>query len=105
MGILSWLGFADKAIDVIDEFVEDKDERNRLTAGLQRLKEEVYIVELQTKTIPWVDALHKMGRQIISLLSMLVGAWLAYTGKVDPQALFAILAPAGIYNGVKGRGR
>lgn len=106
MSIFDWLKPVDKAIGVIDQFVEDKDEKNRLTAELESLKQQVYITELNTKTVPWVDAVHKMGRQILSILNLIVPAVLIhYHPDVDPMTLVAICGPSGIYNYVKGKGK
>lgn len=95
----------DKSIDVISEAVEDKDLANRLRTDIAKLKEEVYLAELNTRTIPWVDALHKMQRGILSVLSMVVSVLLVYLGVDDPLSLAAAVGPAGAYNIVKGRGR
>ena len=95
----------DKAIDVIGEVVEDKDLTNKLKAEFETLKEQVYLAELGTKTIPWVDALHKMQRGILSILSMLVSVALVYMGVDDPLSLAAAVGPAGVYNLAKGKGK
>lgn len=106
MGILNFLGVIDKGVDIIDKFVEDKDEKNKLIHDLKQLKEQVYIQELNTKTIPWVDALHKMGRQILSLLSLIIPGVLVYMEpSIDPATIAAIVAPGGLYNYAKGRGQ
>ena len=42
--------------------------------------------ELETKTIPWVDALHKMGRQILNLLVVIATVVLMLSGKtITPE--------------------
>lgn len=57
-----------------------------------------------TKTVPWVDALHKMGRQIISLVSVAAGVTVLYLQPdIDVTSLAAVLAPGGIYNWIKGK--
>lgn len=95
----------DKSIDVISEMVEDKDLANQLRADITKLKEEVYLAELNTKTVPWVDALHKMQRGILSVLSMIASMVLVYNGIDDPLTIAAAIGPAGIYNAVKGKGK
>jgi hypothetical protein len=53
--------------DIIKEAVTDKDKQNEIIGNLEELKRQfeqaLYLKELDTKTVPWVDALHKMGRQ------------------------------------------
>lgn len=106
MSFLDWLNPINKALDIAGEYVEDKDKANELRAHLEEIKQQVYITELQTKTVPWVDAMHKMGRQILSLLSLAVPAVLLWHNPdTNPAALAAIVAPGGIYNYIKGRGQ
>lgn len=103
---LDWMKPITKAIDIVDQAVVDKDKREELKAELNQLKELTYQMELQTKTVPWVDGLHKMGRQILSFFSLLIPAILLYNKPdIDAAQLAAILAPGGIYNYVKGKGR
>ena len=103
---LQWLGIIDKGVDIIDKAVVDKDKQIELQEIFRQLKEQTYQLELNTKTVPWVDALHKMGRQILSLLSLVVPAVLLYTNPdINPAALAAALTPGGIYNFVKGKGQ
>ena len=105
MSFLDWLNPINKAEDIISEAVEDKDKRNELNAHLAELREKVYLAELQTKTIPWVDAVHKMGRQLLSWASLIIPAVLLYKHPdINPLALGSIVAPGGIYNFVKGKG-
>ncbi len=100
------LGLANKATDIVDKVVEDKDAKNEFKYLMDKLKEEVYITELGTKTIPWVDALHKMGRQIISLITVLVFGFIIYSNpEVDLVKLLTAAGPAGLYTLIKGTGR
>jgi hypothetical protein len=109
MGFLSALNpFRDtinKAIDLADQAITDKDALNELKYSLSELKENTYQMELQTKTVPWVDGLHKMGRQIISLVSILaiVGLKLADVD-LSMEEMIALAGPGGVYNYVKGKG-
>ena len=106
MGLLSFLGIIEKAQDLASEYIEDKDKANELRAHLAEIKEQVYVTELNTKTVPWVDALHKMGRQILSVLNLVVPSVLLYVQpEIDPLSLAAIVGPSGVYNYVKGRGK
>ena len=103
---LSWLNPFNKVADIVDKFVVDKDAKIEITAQLETLKEQVYMKELDTKTIPWVDAIHKMGRQIISLVNIIAGILIVYINpQVDPLSLAAVLGAGGIYNAVKGKGK
>ena len=106
---MSWNPFdlfktIDNGIALVSEAIEDKDLANQLKSDIEKLKQQVYMKELETRTIPWVDALHKMQRGILSVLSMIAGLIAVYM-EVDPMSLVAIVGPASIYNGVKGKGK
>lgn len=104
MGWLDFIKPIDKAVGIVSEYVEDKDATNKIIFELENLKQQVYITELNAKTVPWVDALHKMGRQILSLLSLIIpGALIYYKPDVDPAAIMAMVAPGGVYNYIKGK--
>jgi len=109
MGLLSKLnpfrGQITKALDLADQAITDKDALNDLKYSLRELKESTYQLELATKTVPWVDGLHKMGRQIISLVSIfaIVGLKL-YGVDLSVEEMLALAGPGGIYNFVKGTG-
>ena len=95
-----------RAFDVVDQLVTDEDKSLEIKAGLHAGREATYQLELSTKTVPWVDGLHKMGRQIISLVTVVGGMiFLAYNPDVDPIKLAALSAPGGIYNYIKGKGK
>lgn len=103
---LDWLKPITRGLDIVDQAVTDKDKANELKEIFRQLQEQSYQLELQTVTIPWIDGLHKMGRQIISLVSIIGGyVFLSYHPDVDPLKLAALSAPGGIYAWVKGRGR
>ena len=101
---MSWFGLFDKTADLISEAIEDKDKLNEIRGNLAKLKQENYALELQTKTIPWLDGLHKMSRTIGSWLGYGLAFYMVRTG-FDPMAVMAALAPGGVYNFVKGKGR
>ena len=106
MSWLTTLPLIGKIWGTVDKAVEDKDLKNEIFRDLGSLKEHVYIKELETKTIPWVDALHKMGRQILALVNIITIGILLYLGKCDdPMTLVALTAPNGIYQYIKGKGR
>ena len=106
---MSWIdkifGTVDKSLDLASEAIEDKDLSNQLRASIEELKQSVYIRELETKTVPWVDALHKMQRGILSMAGIIASVYFAHQGVTDALALAAPFAPAGAYNFVKGKGR
>lgn len=112
---LSLFKTADKLVDLASEVIEDPDKRNELNAMLGKIRteataakaaldQELELAMLATKTVPWVDALHKMQRGILSVLSMGVTIYMVHNGVNDPISLAAGLAPAAGYNIVKGKG-
>ena len=104
--MLNWLKSFNKITNIVDKAVIDQDQKIALTNALEQLKEQVYMKELDTKTVPWVDALHKMGRQIISMVNIIAGIVIMYINpEVDPLSLAAVLGAGGVYNAVKGKGK
>ena len=84
---------------LIDEVVVDKDLANKLKA-------ELYIAELQTKTIPVVDAIHKMGRQLLAIGQIGFYAWALKNGyEIDWELVAGVSGATGIYTAVKGKGK
>ncbi|KEQ19184.1 hypothetical protein [Endozoicomonas numazuensis] len=111
MSLLDWINPFSKVIDLASEAITDQDKLNAFkheadmaSAELRQMLEETYRQELQTTTVPWVDALHKMGRQVMSYLGYGLAFYMVHQG-YDPMAAMAALAPGGIYNYVKGRGK
>ena len=91
MSIRDLMGIADDAIGLADKFILDKDQAKEIKTKVLLLKEQAYITELQTKTVPWIDAIHKMGRQILSILSLILPAILLYAEpSIDPLAIAAL---------------
>ena len=110
MALLDWINPFNKVADIVSEIVTDKDEKNRLNHALEELKQQVYLQELSTKTVPWVDGLHKMGRQIISVVTVIAGAVLFHLHPdIDIEKLMMLMGassgPGIVYNLIKGRGR
>ena len=74
MGLLSSIPIIGKLIDsthdIVSQVVVDKDKQNEIFGLLESMRQEVYLAELGTKTVPWVDALHKMGRQILNIATI-----------------------------------
>lgn len=105
MSFLDFINPFNKVADIVDKAVLDKDMANNLKGEILKLGEQVYLQELSTKTVPWVDALHKMTRPIGTWISYGLCAYMVHTGITDPIALAACFAPGGIYNFVKGKGK
>lgn len=104
MSFLDFINPFNKVADIVSEAVEDVDKANELRAEIVKLGETVYMTELQTKTVPWVDALHKMGRQITSYLGYGLAFYMVQQG-YDPMAAMAAVAPGGIYAAFKNKGK
>ena len=93
-------------IDLVREIVPDKDKQNQIIEKLEVTRQQVYMVELNTKTVPWVDALHKMGRQILLYLTLGVVFYCIYKGVEINQNLLLILGgPQAVYHFIKGKGK
>lgn len=98
-----------RALDIALEKTEDVDKRNALVIQFVTIKEETRRAELARVTIPWVDAAHKMGRQIFWLASMVAVVVLIATGHSqeimdNAQLLMSISGGGGLYTLLKGRG-
>ncbi len=103
MSFLSFINPFNKVADLISEVVEDKDKANEIKQQLMLAAEATYNAELATKTVPWVDALHKMGRQITGYLGYALAFYMVSEGGVDPMAVMAAVAPGGIYAAMKNK--
>ena len=101
---MSWFGLFDKTADLISEAIVDTDKLNTIKGNLLKLKQEVYQKELETKTIPWVDALHKMGRQLTGYLGYALAFYMVHKG-FDAMAVMAAVAPGGLYAVFKNKGK
>lgn len=88
-----------KAADIIDQFVQDKDQAGKLLGAF-------YLAELQTKTIPIIDGIHKLGRQILAVAQVVFYAWaLKHGHEITPELVAGVSGVAGIYTVAKGRGK
>lgn len=109
MGILSFIPIVGKLIDgtrdIVDQVVVDKDKRNEIFGNLEQLRQQVYMAELATKTIPWVDGLHKMGRQILNVLTIIAVVVLLLLGIEITPTIALILGGGNVsYQLIKGKG-
>ncbi len=108
---LEWIGnlfgIVDKGMDIAKEAVTDKDKQNELIAHLEEIKTTgLYIAELQTKTIPWLDGVHKMGRQILNLASIFAVLILIYWGHELTQWDVLVLGGGNVaYQLIKSKGQ
>lgn len=96
--------------DIIKEAVVDKDKQNAIIENLDTIKmtieKEIYIKELETKTVPWIDAVHKMGRQILNILSIIVVAILALKNiEITPTMALVLSGGNVAYQLIKGKGK
>ena len=102
MSLLDFINPFNKVMDLADQAIEDKDKVNEIKKALSLAAEKTWIAELNTKTVPWVDALHKMGRQITSYLGYGLAFYMVKEG-YDPIAAMAAVAPGGIYAAFKNK--
>lgn len=91
-----------KAADIASEYIEDADKKNELIAELVRS----YQQSASTTTVPWADAVHKLGRQGMQflLIGFYIYAWrIGQPVPIEDMALLA--AGPGLYTLLKGKGR
>lgn len=114
MGFLSALPIVGKIFtettDIIKKSIVDKDAQNKIIENLDMIRmtmeKELYIKELETATIPWLDGLHKMGRQILNLVTIIVTAAILLLGKEITPTVALILGGGNVaYQIVKGKGK
>jgi hypothetical protein len=104
------IGTVNKVIDLGSEAILDKDMKAKFDAAAAELKQQAYLAELKTETIPWVDGLHKLMRPLSSVLAQIICFIIAMYSLKNNQpevALWAVAggaAPQSIYNAVKGKG-
>ena len=100
----------DNAADIAKEAVTDKDMLNNLLgtleSGKQEITREMYLKELESKTVPWVDALHKMGRQISNWMLVIAVVVLAMLDKDISPAMMMLMGGGNVaYQVIKGKGK
>lgn len=101
---------ASKIVEVALEKTEDVDKRNALALEFFKQREETRRAELTRVTVPWVDAIHKMGRQVFWLTMgagalVLIGMGKGAELQQHAELLLAVLGGGGLYTVMKGRGR
>lgn len=93
-----------------DQVTVDKDAQLEREHQEKLSDDESYREELRTKTIPTVDAIHKLTRPTLSFLSLVFGFVISMyaisKGMAEPALASAIGGPAigTAYSAVKGRG-
>ena len=93
-------------IALAKELIPDKDKQSQFIGALEAMKAQVYMAELATTTVPWVDALHKMGRQILNLCTILAIVLLKmYDVDLDAWEVMAMGGGNAVYQYVKSRGK
>lgn len=111
MNPLDWIGqlfgLADKTADIVKEAVTDKDKANEIIGNIEQMKVGAsYIAELNTKTIPWIDGLHKMGRQILNVVTIIAVVILIMKGHEITQWDALLLGSGNVaYQLIKGSGK
>jgi len=110
MSPLDWIGnlfgTVDKAVEIGKEATVDADRLLQLAKEGRDAELNAYVAELATKTVPWVDALHKMGRLLTQWGLMAMGTYSMATGKaLSEVAWLTIGGPVVVYSIMKGRGR
>ena len=90
---------ADKGLDIIDQLVVDKDKANELKA-------QFYLAELQTKTLPLIDGIHKLGRQTLAFAQIGFYAWCVHKDiAITWELVSGVSGVSGAYTLAKGRGK
>lgn len=95
--------------DLADQAIDDDDMRSKLIGKIEQanelIKKELLIIELQTKTIPWVDALHKMGRQLQwYITAVIVGISMLAGHEITSQEAMLLGGVSIAYQLIKGKG-
>jgi hypothetical protein len=96
---MAWFKSVDKSLDIVDQLVTDTDKANQLKA-------QFYLSELQTKTHPVIDGLHKLGRQTLALVQVGFYAWaVANDIEITPELVMGVSGATGAYTLIKGQGK
>lgn len=111
---LEWLGtitgiFKDTG-DIVKQAVTDKDMQNQILGNLKTIEmtisKDVYLAALSTKTVPWVDALHKMSRPLLNAITIIAVVALSLCGKtITPELALILGGPNLAYQLIKGKGK
>ena len=108
---LAWVGsllsIADKTTEIIKETVTDVDKANELIANMEKIKEgSSFLAALSTQTVPWLDGLHKMGRQILNIATIIAVLILLLNDiEITGPAALVLGGPNAAYQFIKGKGK
>lgn len=95
-------GATEKALELAGRFIEDPAKRAEFAVRIL----EAEAARDAAPTVPWVDALHKLGRQLLWFAVIGLYGWSWHTGRpIDLDALALLAAGPGVYTILKGRGR
>jgi len=111
---LDWIGaitgiFEDTG-DIVKQAVTDKDMQNQILGNLKQIEmtvsKDIYLAALNTKTVPWVDALHKMSRPLLSITCVVGAVLLMLLGhEITPTVALILGGPTSVYTIIKGKGQ
>lgn len=97
--MFDWFKPVNKGLDIIDQLVDDGD-------LAQKLKAEFYLAELQTKTVPIFDAIHKLMRPSLALVQVGFYMWATSKGiDITPELVAGVSGATGAYTLAKGKGK
>ena len=97
--MFDWFKPVNKGLDIIDQLVDDGD-------LAQKMKAQFYLAELQTRTIPIIDGIHKLMRPLLALAQVGFYAWATKNGvEITPELVAGVTGATGAYTLVKGKGR
>ncbi len=96
--------------DIIKETITDKDKQNAILGNLKQieftLEKDIFLAALQTKTVAWLDGLHKMSRPILNLVTIIAVVVLSLSGKtITPELALILGGPNLAYQLIKGKGK
>lgn len=99
---MGWFDFmkspVNKGLDIVDQLVDDGDLSVKLKAAF-------YLEELRTKTVPLIDGLHKLGRQLLALVQVGFYAWATQNGvEITWELVAGVSGATGAYTLAKGKG-
>jgi hypothetical protein len=99
----------DDTAEIIKEAVTDKDKQLKILENLEQIKmqadKEIYIKELETKTVTWVDALHKMARTILNVMVIIAVVILSLKNIEITPTMALVLGGGNVaYQLIKGAG-
>jgi hypothetical protein len=87
-----------KGLEIVDQMTTNGDLRAELST-------QMYIAELNARTIPIIDALHKMGRQILAYGQMAFYAYCLHKNiPITWELVAGVSGVASAYTMVKGKG-